>query len=73
MLGNGELYDLEGDPAELVDRFDDPAHADTRHALVEELLQWTIRVEDDLPRAGYVPKRAARSWYAPHARGSPDA
>jgi arylsulfatase A-like enzyme len=64
MLGNGELYDLEDDPSELVDLFDDPAHADVRHDLVEELLRWTIRAEDDLPRANYVPKRAERGWYA---------
>ena len=69
MLGNGELYDLETDPAELTDLFDDPAHAATRQALVEELLRWTIRAEDDLPLANYLPKRAERNWYAPHRRG----
>jgi len=64
MLGNGELYDLEADPAELVNRFDDPALVSVRQALVEELLRWTIRAEDDLPLANYVPKRAERNWYA---------
>jgi arylsulfatase A-like enzyme len=64
MLGNGELYDLEEDPAELVDLFADPAHAAVRHALAEELLRWTIRAEDDLPLADYQPKRAERNWYA---------
>jgi arylsulfatase A-like enzyme len=72
MLGNGELYDLEHDPAELVDLFDDAAHADVRHALVEELLRWTIRAEDDLPLAGYLPKRAERNWYAEHASRTQD-
>ena len=67
MLGSGELYDLEADPAELANLFDDPAHAQVRHPLVEELLRWTIRAEDDLPVANYVPKRAARNWYAAHA------
>jgi arylsulfatase A-like enzyme len=71
MLGNGELYDLEADPAELIDRFHDPALAGVRQALVEELLRWTIRAEDDLPLATYVPKRAARNWYAPHAPRDP--
>jgi arylsulfatase A-like enzyme len=66
MLGNGELYDLEADPAELGNLFDDPAHRETRAALTEELLRWTIRAEDDLPLAGYVPKRAPRNWYTPH-------
>ena len=64
MLGNGELYDLEADPAELTNRFDDPTCAAARKSLVEELLRWTIRVEDDLPLAGYVPKRAERNWYS---------
>jgi arylsulfatase A-like enzyme len=63
MLGNGELYDVPNDPAELNNLFDDPAHRETRQQLVEELLRWTIRVEDDLPLAGYVPKRAPRNWY----------
>ena len=66
MLGHGELYDLETDLAELNNLFDDPAHRDTRAALTEELLRWTVRAEDDLPIAGYVPKRAERNWYTPH-------
>ena len=38
--------------------------------MVEELLKWTLRTEDDLPVPGaYVPKRAERNWYAPHEPG----
>ena len=66
MLGNGELYDVKADPAELKNLFDDPAHGEARARLTEELLRWTIRAEDDLPLAGYVPKRAERNWYTPH-------
>ena len=29
---------------------------------MEELLRWTVRAEDDLPLASYVPKRAPREW-----------
>jgi arylsulfatase A-like enzyme len=65
MLGNGQLFDLQADPAELHNRFHDPALKDVRAALSEALLRWTIRTEDDLPLAGYVPKRAARNWYPP--------
>ncbi|CAA9236922.1 MAG: Choline-sulfatase [uncultured Chloroflexi bacterium] len=64
MLGNGELYDVESDPAELTNLFEDPAHRDVRQQLVEELLRWSIRTDDDLPLANYVPKRAERGWYA---------
>ena len=71
VLGRGELYDLERDPAELDNRFDDPSLVKVRLALVEELLAWTIRTEDDLPGGAYVPKRAARNWYAPY-RGEPN-
>jgi arylsulfatase A-like enzyme len=65
MLGRGQLYDLDADPAELVDRWDDPALRDVRREMAEELLRWTIRTEDDLPGGRYTPKRAPRNWYAP--------
>jgi hypothetical protein len=60
----GELYDLSNDPAELINLFDDPAFCQVRMHMVEELLTWTIRTEDDLPSAQYIPKRAEHNWYA---------
>lgn len=60
--GCGELYDLSADPAELANRFADPALAEIRAELVAELLRWTIRTDDDLPAAAYTPKRAAHNW-----------
>jgi arylsulfatase A-like enzyme len=65
MLGNGELYDVESDPAELANLYDDPAHREVRLQLAEELLRWTIRTEDDLPGGNYTPKRAPHNWHAP--------
>jgi arylsulfatase A-like enzyme len=65
-LGHGELYDLDRDPGELRNLYDDPAHKETRSELLEELLRWTIRTEDDLPGGRYLPKRAERNWHAPH-------
>lgn len=58
----GELYDLATDPAELTNRYDDPALADVRAALLAELLGWCVRTADDLPVAHYTPKRAPHNW-----------
>ena len=65
VLGRGELYDLRSDPMELENLWGDPAHAQVRARLVEELLWWTLRVTDDLPVSRYQPKRAEHNWYAP--------
>lgn len=64
VTGRGELYNLAGDPAELNNLYDDPEYAAVRTELLEELLRWTIRTEDDLPTAKYVPKRVPRNWQA---------
>ncbi|MFO7957714.1 MAG: sulfatase-like hydrolase/transferase [Candidatus Brocadiia bacterium] len=64
MMGRGRLYDVEDDPAELVDRYGDAELAEVRTQLLEELLEWTIRAEDDLPEGkAYKPKRCERNWY----------
>jgi arylsulfatase A-like enzyme len=62
--GRGELYHLATDPAELRDRYHDPACRDERQRLTEELVRWMIRAEDDLPLGLSVPKWAAHNWYA---------
>lgn len=69
--GNGELYDLDSDPGELVNYFGDPDLGGIQLRLMTELLQWTIRTEDDLPGGSYLRKRPAHNWYAPHARTGP--
>jgi hypothetical protein len=63
-MGRGELYDLETDPGELNDRFDDPVCREVRQELVEELLAWMIRTEDDLPSGRYRAKQGLRNWRA---------
>jgi len=70
MMGNGELYDVEDDPGELRNLYDDPAAAEVKTRMLEELLKWTIRAEDDLPHGSYVQKKAPRNWYAAE-KGSP--
>ena len=62
-FGRGELYHLPADPAELLDRYDDPACREVRQQLTDELVRWMIRTEDDLPLDLSVPKWAPRNWY----------
>ena len=45
-----------------------------RNRLVQELLAWTIRTQDDLPIAAYKVKWPKRNWYASyHKNGLPPA
>ncbi|WP_433441298.1 sulfatase-like hydrolase/transferase [Nonomuraea sp. CA-141351] len=60
--GNGELYDLDADPAELDNRYADPELAGIRAGLTTDLARWMIRVRDDLPEAVYTLKRAPHNW-----------
>jgi arylsulfatase A-like enzyme len=46
--GSDELYDLDDDPAELVNRHDDPALASVRRDLERRLLDWMVRTDDPL-------------------------
>jgi arylsulfatase A-like enzyme len=71
MMGYGQLFHLPTDPAELDNRFEDPAAAAPRNALLAELLMWTIRNEDSLPTGPQNNKYqtkwpAQHNWYAPH-------
>jgi arylsulfatase A-like enzyme len=47
--GWGELYDLEADPGEFDNRWDDPAHAATRAQMTERLLLAEIEHVDRVP------------------------
>ncbi|MCC9658287.1 sulfatase family protein [Rhodopirellula halodulae] len=44
-----ELYDLQRDPGELTNRFDDPAYATVREELQSALMKWTQRTSDYMP------------------------
>jgi len=63
--GNGEMYHLFPDPAELNNLFGHPDHHEQQLVLTTELLQWTIRTEDDLPGGKYIRKRPERNWFTP--------
>jgi arylsulfatase len=51
----GQLFDLAADPAEVHNLWDDPAHAETRHALLDTLRDWRIRSQ-------YQTRDRARDW-----------
>jgi arylsulfatase A-like enzyme len=46
----GELFDLDADPDELFNRWDDPEYADVRAQLYEAFLDAYVRDESCLPR-----------------------
>lgn len=47
--GQSELYDLEADPLELDNRYDDPGRIETRRELEGRLLDWSITTSDVTP------------------------
>ena len=61
--GHGELYDLDTDPMELRNRWDDQELREVRAELTERLLWWATRVVDDLPSAAYEPRRAPHNYH----------
>jgi len=65
MNGNGQLYNLEKDPAELHDLFADPDHGTIRSELVETLLTRMLRAQDPLPLPGgsYERKNHPRNYW----------
>ena len=73
-VGNVELYDLAVDPLELHDLSARPEYVEIKATLLQELVRWTIRAEDDLPQGAYVPKTAPHNWWSAavgtqHSRG----
>ena len=50
MLGKGYLYNVEEDPVEVHNLYDDPAFLEVKAALLEELAASTLRVMDVLPK-----------------------
>lgn len=50
--GEHELYDLIADPGETKNLYHDPAHAQTRNALCERMLDWYLHTADVTPFNG---------------------
>ena len=47
----GQLFDMQADPKELHNLWNDPAHAATKRALIDEILKW--RIYSDLKTQGW--------------------
>jgi arylsulfatase A-like enzyme len=62
-IGNGELYNVARDPYELKNLYGHAVAAARQQQLMADLLQWTIRTQDDLPVAAYKPKWPVHNWY----------
>lgn len=60
--GEGQIYHVGRDPYELNNLWNSPEGEKVKPQLLAELLRWTLRTQDDLPRAAYVPKRAPHGW-----------
>ncbi|WP_255948028.1 sulfatase family protein [Streptomyces odontomachi] len=59
----GELYDLDRDPMELDNRWDDPSLRKVKADLMQRLHRWSVRLTDDLPKGVYEPRRPPHNWY----------
>jgi len=59
----GELYDVEKDPMELHNRWDDPSLRKVKADLTQRLQRWSVRLTDDLPKGVYEPLLARHNWY----------
>jgi hypothetical protein len=75
MMGYGQLYDLQDDPKELENIFDNPKYEQNQAKLMAELTMWIIRPHDSLPTGPKNGKYQAKwpsghNWYAPYGHGT---
>jgi arylsulfatase A-like enzyme len=70
MQGEGQLYDLSCDPAELHNLYSQPEAAAKKAELLEEMLTWLMRIQDPLPlpRTRYVMKRGPHNYWTAQER-----
>lgn len=64
MDANGQLYNIEKDPSELVNLFSDKKYKRIKNEMIEELLRWEISTHDPLPtpRQRYYFKRNEHNY-----------
>lgn len=63
--GRGELYNLKKDPSEINNLYEDEECADKRSELLQEMMTWTLRLQDPLPvpRHRYTFKRTPYNYH----------
>ncbi|MHC4123717.1 MAG: sulfatase-like hydrolase/transferase [Planctomycetota bacterium] len=67
MQGNGQLYNLKNDPAELKNLFDDKQYIQLKCDMLAELLAQTLRAQDPIPYpdGDYERKTHPRNYWSP--------
>jgi arylsulfatase A-like enzyme len=58
-----EMYNLETDPHELKNLAQDPNLGSVRQDLLDELLYWSVRLDDNLGVRRYTLRMPAHNWY----------
>lgn len=68
MQGNGRLYHLSEDPAEVNDLFQDERYKDKKLELIQDLLAWELRSQDPLPmpRRRYIYRGDPHNYWTPY-------
>ncbi|OAQ40859.1 hypothetical protein A5893_05230 [Pedobacter psychrophilus] len=72
MQGNGKMYNLVKDPAEIHDLFNNRKYAAEQMDLLQAMMQWELRTQDPLPlphpngNRAYGYKKDPKNYYAPY-------
>jgi arylsulfatase A-like enzyme len=70
MMGDGQLYNLKNDPMEMENLYTADEYKEIKTELLEELLAWTMKVQDTLPqtRGKYRLRKDPRNYWTPYKR-----
>jgi arylsulfatase A-like enzyme len=68
MQGNGRLFHLTDDPAEIHDLYDRKEYTEKKLELLQDLLAWELRTQDPLPlpRQRYIYRGDPRNYWTPY-------
>lgn len=68
MQGNGRLYHLSEDPAEVNDLFNDKKYESKKLELLQDMMAWELRTQDPLPlpRQRYIYRGDKHNYWTPY-------